>query len=129
MPRKGQFQTHCKYGHARTPDNVYKTGSCKECSHIKSKLYRKNPSPEWKEKRSKQQQKWAKKNPTSILNTRLKGLYGIDFEKYSSTLEEQGNCCAICGDGFSDNIRPMVDHRHDTDKEWRGTFRALLCRK
>lgn len=37
--RKGERITHCKRGHARTPDNVNTQGNCKECARAYMKAY------------------------------------------------------------------------------------------
>lgn len=39
--RKGERMTHCKRGHARTPDNVNTQGACKECMKPYQKAYQK----------------------------------------------------------------------------------------
>lgn len=31
--RLHRIAEHCKRGHLRTPDNVYRNGACKECAH------------------------------------------------------------------------------------------------
>jgi hypothetical protein len=31
----GHIPTHCKWGHLRTPDNLYPNGTCKECQKIR----------------------------------------------------------------------------------------------
>lgn len=43
--RLHRLKSHCKRGHARTPDNVYANQACKQCAHdyyIKRKLQRKD---------------------------------------------------------------------------------------
>jgi len=38
MAKKGEFKTHCKRGHLRTPQNVEpNSGSCKLCRRVLSK--------------------------------------------------------------------------------------------
>lgn len=39
--RKGERITHCKNGHARTPQNVNKQGNCKTCLRAYMKEYKK----------------------------------------------------------------------------------------
>lgn len=51
----------------------------------------------------------------------LKNKFGLTVERYKQMLEEQNNCCAICGDRFTGR-RPHVDHCHKTNE-----VRALLC--
>ena len=57
----------CKYGHEKTPENMYKSGNCKECQKTYQKAYSQKPerkatlkaygqSPEGKATRMKYQQ-------------------------------------------------------------------------
>lgn len=56
-------------------------------------------------------------------NGRLERLYGITLEQYDKMLEEQSNCCALCGSSSPKRgSRFIVDHCHKT-----GNVRALLC--
>lgn len=49
--------------------------------------------------------------------------YGLTWDDYHAMLEEQGQCCAICGLHQSEVGAPLViDHDHDS-----GKVRALLC--
>ena len=60
--------------------------------------------------------KWSRKS-------RLKLTYNITEEQYSSMVEQQNNCCAICESVFTSKLKPQIDHDHDT-----GIVRGLLCR-
>ncbi len=55
------------------------------------------------------------------LNSYLKSEYGITIKDYFSILNEQNECCAICGNR-TDAKRLAVDHCHKT-----GKVRGLLC--
>jgi len=66
------------------------------------------------------QKKWKADNKTYSLNYNRMRNCGATPEWVQQKLEEQGNCCAICGRDF---VRtPCVDHCHKT-----GKLRALLC--
>jgi len=66
---------------------------------------------------------WQKKNPEKFINSKLKSAYGITLEEYNQMLDEQNNCCKICG-GINNGRTLHVDHNHDTSK-----VRGLLCIK
>jgi len=51
----------------------------------------------------------------------LRRTYGICLDTYESMLEDQKECCYICG---KEPDRLYVDHCHDT-----GSVRKLLCIK
>jgi hypothetical protein len=56
--------------------------------------------------------------------------YGLGPEQYLEMLEQQENCCDICGDEFSETRRPHVDHDHSCcpgNKSCGKCVRALLC--
>ena len=54
---------------------------------------------------------------------KLKHRYGITLEQYEAMVEEQGNCCKICGKHRSAQKNDLaVDHCHRT-----GAVRSLLC--
>lgn len=53
--------------------------------------------------------------------------YDITLQKYDEMLEEQNNCCSVCGTDVEDcdkgvGSRLVVDHCHTTNK-----VRGLLC--
>lgn len=49
--------------------------------------------------------------------------HGLPTSWIKEALERQGNACAICKVGFSDEVRYCIDHDHATDVP-----RSLLCR-
>ena len=54
---------------------------------------------------------------------KLRKRYGITLEQYEAMVEEQGNCCYICGKHRSCQKNDLaVDHCHTT-----GEVRKLLC--
>ncbi len=56
-------------------------------------------------------------------NSFLMSKYGISLSRYNEILEEQGNCCAICGLIPDDSRRRFsVDHDHNT-----GEVRGIIC--
>ena len=55
----------------------------------------------------------------------LKKSYGITSQDYNKMLEEQNNCCKICGFEYIPPAKYLcVDHNHTT-----GVIRGLLCDK
>ena len=67
--------------------------------------YSKSKSPEWH------------KNKNLVKN------YGITLEQYNAILQDQNECCAVCGRHASVFVKGLaVDHDHNT-----GQIRALLC--
>lgn len=67
---------------------------------------------------------WAKKNPESVENGRLKRRFGISLDEYNDIFSKQEGRCAICGRHQSEfDIAFDVDHDHKT-----GKVRGLLCR-
>jgi hypothetical protein len=62
-------------------------------------------------------------------------LYNMSKEEYERRVQEQNNCCAICGDTFSENsknLKPHVDHNHNCcegDKSCGKCVRSLLCHR
>lgn len=51
-----------------------------------------------------------------------KNKYGLSKEEYLALFEKQGNKCAICGIELTKDVRPCVDHNHETNK-----VRGILC--
>jgi hypothetical protein len=102
------FKTHCKNGHARTPENLYGKRTCKPCALARnSDYYRKH-------KISYHKLSWGR-------NIRLK--YGITVDQYNAFFLKQNGQCAICGVHQAElNQKLSVDHNHATKK-----VRGLLC--
>lgn len=48
-------------------------------------------------------------------------VYGLTKESFGILLDEQNNCCAVCGEVMR---KPQVDHCHKS-----GQVRGLLCNK
>ena len=53
---------------------------------------------------------------------RLQNDFGLTAAEYERILAQQGNVCAICGEGASETRRFAVDHCHKTKR-----IRGLLC--
>jgi hypothetical protein len=110
--------THCKRGHARTPENVTKTGHCRVCvKYQESRRYGKNP-----EKVKAYRREWRAANPDKTAGHDLQKKYGLSFQEREAKRTEQNNQCKICGDEFINT--PHVDHDHIT-----GIVRDLLCER
>lgn len=61
---------------------------------------------------------------------RRRAMYGTEPEDFLRMLEDQGNCCAICGAAFTGDNRPHVDHDHSCCPEKKSCgecVRGLLC--
>lgn len=103
MPAKS---THCKRGHARTPANVSKCGSCKQCM-----------------------KEWRRDHPEACRTAgkgyarrqRMKTLYHLTQEQYDAMYAAQGGLCILpsCSSPATD-----IDHCH-----LRGIARGLMCNK
>jgi hypothetical protein len=93
--------------HLRSKEEPWPKSACKECHRSRARQYwRENPI-------SKEVQK--EKN--------LRNSFGIGLEDYNRMLQQQDNCCAICGknaDNFPKSL--AVDHDHTS-----GKIRGLLC--
>lgn len=90
---------------------------CKECRSKSSKKYYK----ENKNKRTKTQNKWEKRNPNYRKEYGLKRYYNMTLEDHEQMYLKQNGCCAICDVPIEyNNIK--TDHDHKT-----GKVRGLLC--
>lgn len=86
---------------------------------------------EWRsknrDKRNESNKRWKLKDPEGkklcYRRAGLKYNFGLSIEQYDNMLEEQKECCAICGRHQSlFKKRLAVDHCHTT-----GKIRKLLC--
>jgi hypothetical protein len=73
--------------------------------------------PETKERKRERARRFEQKNPFRYLKR-----YGITEDDLSDMLAAQGDCCAICGEYFTEAHPACVDHDHAT-----GKVRGLLC--
>ena len=109
---RGTPRTHCRAGHAMTPENTYvkpghpNTRVCLACKDITNKrAFEKRYIP----------------RPKPLLPPDLKKRpNGWTVGMFETTLAEQGNRCAICRLPFD---RACADHKHVTPPEPRG----ILC--
>lgn len=131
MPRKGQFQTYCKRGHERKPENLYPDRTCKQCACIRNPekvariLAKQKANPEAHAARNRA---WTRTESgrRSVRNTKLKKNYGLSPESFDTMFKEQDGRCKICGiklDSSRKSLIPCVGHIHDETKRIRG----LLC--
>lgn len=72
---------------------------------------------------------YRKDNPERVLDTKLRGLYGISLDDYNHMLVKQNGVCAICRKAetvihpASKRVKPLtIDHDHETRK-----VRGLVC--
>jgi hypothetical protein len=105
-------QTHCKQGHAFTPENTRMRSSqgarqCRACMKAASDKYKSDNWPLILEK--------AKAS-------RLARAYGLTKEDVDSMLDAQGGACAICAADRPAGKGWHVDHCHKT-----GDVRGILC--
>ena len=141
MSNKGKFKTHCKRGHARTPENVNKHGACIECGKELQKEYRAENSENTKQYMKKYMKKYYSDNrdtqlrvskesyasdpefrSRAIARSRKASLKKIGWtpESVEEAKVKQENRCAICNKVFEST--PHADHNHKTK-----TPRGLLC--
>jgi len=108
-------------------------GWCKECFSAWRKEYYQNNKGKIKERNieyyqnnkekiKEQKREYRGNNKEKLRERGLLRKYGITIEQWNQKLEEQGGCCASCGDKFTENNKPRVDHNHET-----GEVRGLLC--
>ena len=139
--RRGQFQTHCKRGHLRSPENLDDHRSCKLCAKERDKVR----SPEkiarirayqrlHPEEHARKMREWAKTDAgkLSIRASKLKQLYGLSLVAYEDLRTKQGNKCPLCSMQFGDTWEtlPRVDHNHACcpgQKSCGKCVRGLLC--
>lgn len=55
-------------------------------------------------------------------NYHLRHRYGITAEQFEALVVEQDGRCLICARQFTPELRPVMDHCHDT-----GARRGILC--
>lgn len=136
-------RTHCKHGHLKTPDTVYKNNGCKVCNHAGSqrryrcdKLKAKAVSRAYvlanKEHVIARQSEWQRNNFDKCKNARIKHKYGISLEEYNQRLVEQDNRCTICGTPFEPikAAKPVIDHDHKCCSGFRSCgkcVRGIIC--
>jgi hypothetical protein len=70
--------------------------------------------------------RWASLSYADKKTKHLKSRYGLDYEWFMKTLEDQNNSCKICAVelvlDFNSSNRACVDHNHET-----GKVRGILC--
>jgi hypothetical protein len=81
---------------------------------------------------------WAKANPEKVRAARLRRMYNISLEQYSTMLAAQGGCCAICeqsetaldAHGMVKDLSVDHDHACCPGKTSCGRcIRGLLCHR
>lgn len=78
---------------------------------------------EQKARHNKWQIKWNHEHKPSVIEYRLKRMYGITLAQYQDLLNKQDNKCAICAKTPKQEGKNLaVDHCHKTNK-----VRGLLC--
>ena len=90
----GVKKTHCKRGHALTPENRNHRDKCVICTAMTAKAYNK---------------KYKEEHPNYWRDLHLKKTYQMSFEDQEKMLKAQNNQCAICKRLLSE---PHVDHDH-----------------
>ena len=100
----------------------------KEKNAAYQKKYYKKYREDNKEKLDTYNVKWREENKEHddliMEKARLKRKYGLTQEQLVTLIEEQNNCCKVCGKHGSDNKtgKLYIDHCHTTNK-----VRGLLC--
>lgn len=127
-------KTHCKHGHALTPDNLQRQltrnkiyWKCKKCVANARQRLKENKQRHYAKFADKYKQqtraRYAKNKRLQQLLARersMRNLYGIDPETYAHMMNNQNLKCAVCEEGPIP--RPYVDHDHAT-----GKIRAIIC--
>jgi hypothetical protein len=98
----------CGKGHPRTPDNVTKSRTCKQCQ-------------------ADRQAKLRVTEPQRLSAWWRKANVGISADAFNSRLASQNYLCACCGEPFTQADPAVVDHDHGCcrgrktcGKCWRG---------
>ena len=101
---------------------------CKKCRTAKTVAYDRAYRKRNREALSAYAKRYRKKNRDRVnaveRQARIRRKYGLTPEREAELLEKQGNECLICGRKFSDTVKPVRDHCHNTDY-----FRGFLCRQ
>lgn len=106
------------YKDAGMPDGY--RADCKTCKNKKT--------AEWREKNKEYYNKSmrdyrAKQDPNDRRDVDLKCWFGLPYGWYKSTLDKQGNVCAICKKPNKSTKRCLaVDHHHES-----GRVRGIVC--
>jgi hypothetical protein len=99
---------------------VYRKNICKVCQNEYARSKYHNLSEEVKKER-------RRKNPCNTpewhKEYKLRTQFGLTTEEYRGMITIQNNRCITCGTEFDEQIKPQVDHCHNT-----GKVRGLLCR-
>ena len=106
--------------------NTKKCTCCKQTKPF-SDFSKDNRAKSKLQTRCKDCQKQIKKqNADYYREWHLQNKYGISHSDYLVFLDEQNNCCKICGihEKHCEYSRLAVDHDHKT-----GVIRGLLCKK
>ena len=99
----------CKRGHLRTPENISKHRQCLLCKKVRD--------DEWKAAHKKESVGYAiayhktEKGKYSRKNYLLRK-NGWSQDTVAEVLLKQNNCCALCGEAFTENDKPYADHKH-----------------
>lgn len=94
---------------------------CRECGRILMKKYKQTKKGRITYAKAEQKYRQTQKGNDKTISDNMKWRYGISLEQYNKILNQQNNCCAICGKS-EPKQRLAVDHCHNT-----GKVRGLLC--
>lgn len=97
---------------------------CPDCVRAYYREWSKTPKAKAKTRRAIARYRQTEHGKRRTKSANLQSDYGITIERFEEMLEAQNNSCAICSTLFTDQIRPHVDHCHDS-----GIVRGLLCRQ
>ena len=65
---------------------------------------------------------WQIDNQDQYRHNQLMIKFGISLTQFKEVLEKQNNCCAICHEQFTDELKSHVDHCHTNEN-----VRGILC--
>lgn len=131
-----QMKKCTKCGEVKELSEFYRQNSksgyraeCKECSQKREREKFSAGSEALQKKYEKQRHSWNdpenwSKRQLAVRKCHLKRTYGMSLEDFQDRLEDQKQCCAICGDHITTvtHKQLVVDHCHTT-----GKIRGLLC--
>lgn len=118
--------TCCKKEKSKEDFSVYNgriNKQCKVCREYHNSLWKENPN-RYRDKRKEYYRRTREIHSLRNFKNSILKKYNLTVEQYNLMLLTQKNRCAICEINFSKEIKPCVDHCHQTNK-----VRGLLCRK
>lgn len=119
--------------HKQSTGHLGLYSKCKNCQNfINGQIRRRRAEREGREYRewpkTEEERAWRRRRAAKRWN--LQNKFGISIEQYEEMLEEQGDCCAICGrsaEEFAHGLAVDHDHACCPGQSCGKCVRALIC--